>query len=372
MPRYKLNTRTLSFLRGSNVNRKLFDHALRHGHALEQYKNGQVRKVARLVGNDIIPVLAKELSHKLYTVSVIGGSAIRDSKRLRDVILSTNAIMQEGMEKVGESVIKDMKEFALTEARWQKAVVDTVSPIDLNFVMPNVGTLNNLVVGQPIHGKFIREIFEDISDRAVKNIQQQINIGIVAGESTDKMIQRVIGDQTPTDALYRQSEAVVRTTVTHVSNATRQESFAANADIIEGFQFVATLDDRTTPICIMNDGKIFKLEDGGPTPPLHFNCRSTIIPVMKSFKQLGLEGLNELPSTTRASLGDVFTGQVDGKIKYGDWLRTQSKEFAEEVMGKQRAELFLDNKLSIDKFINDKGKWIDLDTIQRKIDKIAG
>ena len=50
---------------------------------------------------------------------------------------------------------------------------------------------------------------------------------------------------------------------------------------VEKYQLVATLDLRTTEICISLDGKVFFVKDyerGVTAPPFHINCRTTTVP----------------------------------------------------------------------------------------------
>jgi SPP1 gp7 family putative phage head morphogenesis protein len=56
---------------------------------------------------------------------------------------------------------------------------------------------------------------------------------------------------------------------------------------LKGFRFSATLDSRTTDVCRACDG--VKVPTGSPwlqtrTPPLHFNCRSVLLPIFRDFE----------------------------------------------------------------------------------------
>lgn len=54
---------------------------------------------------------------------------------------------------------------------------------------------------------------------------------------------------------------------------------------VAAVQFAAILDDRTTAICRSRDGLVMELEDprlAGNTPPLHFMCRSVLVPITRS------------------------------------------------------------------------------------------
>ena len=121
-------------------------------------------------------------------------------------------------------------------------------------------------------------------------------------------------------------------------------SAKANADIVEGYRWVSTLDSRTSELCQSLDGQRFDLGEG-PMPPAHPNCRSTVVPVTKTFRELGID-LPELPEGTRASIG----GQVPASLTYFEWLKTQPASFVEEALGPTRAAVFLKGGLSADEF----------------------
>lgn len=74
-------------------------------------------------------------------------------------------------------------------------------------------------------------------------------------------------------------ERFARTKHTEVLNRGRHEFFQ-NSGVVAGYQYSAILDDRTSDICAGLDGKIFTAGTE-PIPPLHFNCRSVLVPITK-------------------------------------------------------------------------------------------
>ena len=91
---------------------------------------------------------------------------------------------------------------------------------------------------------------------------------------------------------------------------------------------MATLDSRTSPICKRLDGRKFEYNKG-PTPPQHFNCRSTTVPVVD---YEGLRKREEFKDLTPPPKGKVVTrptgegtGRVPQDTQYGDWLLGQDK-----------------------------------------------
>lgn len=83
---------------------------------------------------------------------------------------------------------------------------------------------------------------------------------------------------------------------------------------VEKFEFVATLDGRTSEICRSMDGQVFKLSDykiGLNAPPLHCFCRSCTVPYFEDdYGQIG----------ERAARGeDGKTTYVPGDMTYEEW-----------------------------------------------------
>lgn len=74
-------------------------------------------------------------------------------------------------------------------------------------------------------------------------------------------------------------ERFARTKHTEVLNRGRHEYFQSSG-VISGYQYSAILDDRTSDICRGLHGKKFKAGTE-PIPPMHFNCRSVLIPITK-------------------------------------------------------------------------------------------
>ena len=65
---------------------------------------------------------------------------------------------------------------------------------------------------------------------------------------------------------------------------------------------------------------------------------------------------------TRASID----GQVSADLNYNDWLKKQSKAFQVDVLGKDKAKLFRDGGITMDKFVNDRGQALTLAELKTK------
>ena len=86
---------------------------------------------------------------------------------------------------------------------------------------------------------------------------------------------------------------------------------------VKKFQFMATLDDRTSDICRDMDGNIFDIKDYQPgitVPPLHPWCRSTTVPYSDYLKGIG-ERIARDPDTGK-------NYYVPREMTYHQWEKT--------------------------------------------------
>lgn len=240
------------------------------------------------------------------------------------------------------------------------ATVATVDPTDLNFTLPGTGGFN-LTAGQGAaitlpNGDVVAKAFRGLAESQAQRFNAIVRTGILTGEPTPQIARRLVGNlefgelaRTAkqqalaggelTKMADHQIMTVVRTSIQQVSNAASTNVYQANNDITKKYRYVATLDNRTSAICQSLDGKEF-VYGKGPEPPVHFNCRSTTIPII-DYKGLGIPEPDwGIGPSVRASAD----GPVKGNITYGQWLRGQPKAYQEEVLGKSRAGYF--DKLS--------------------------
>ena len=192
------------------------------------------------------------------------------------------------------------------------------------------------------NGVVVEKAFRGIADSQADLITSQVRIGITEGESMSKIGKRLRGrlqfganqemtakaqrlaGGTGTKLANNQVMAIVRTTVNQVQNAASQSVYQANSDISSKYQYVATLDSRTSLICASLDGQTFEYNKG-PLPPQHFNCRSTTVPVLDD------DELERKFPDTRPSA----TGRVPQDKNYGTWLK-ENPEIQTKTLGNKK------------------------------------
>lgn len=348
----------LAELTALSANDFLLDASIRHSLFVQQYGNDVWARALTFLNRDVYPDLLSQVERRLGRMRI--GPGTFATKRYADMIRQTNAVIASGFrESRAQLVAQDLLPFARQEAETALSALRNATSVDLNLTGPDPTTLKAIVTARPMQGKFLKDWYDELTSSTQRAVRSQINIGIAQGESIPDMVRRLKGTRAAgyADGILQTSRrnvtAVVRTAVNDVSNAARAATYSANEDIISGVMYVATLDDRTTDICQSLDGQVFPVNEG-ERPPQHMQCRSTTTPILKNWKDLGLD-LKEAPPGTRASMN----GQVPASMNYNDWLKTQSVVTQNKILGPNRAKLFQEGT-PVTRFVNEAGRRLTL------------
>ena len=229
--------------------------------------------------------------------------------------------------------------------------------------------LEKLVTKTPLavkgsEGKTVTDLFNELANNESNKYINHIRLARYEGKTNQQIVQMIRGTRKNgykdglMEVTARQAKTIVRTTVQHAAMQGKAEFANDNADIIKGEQWLSTLDGRTSSQCRSLDGVVFELGKG-PRPPLHHNCRSTVLIVLKD-EYAGRGNINK-----RASKD----GPVDNESYYS-WLNKQPKDFQDDVLGETRGKLLRSGGLSADKFaalqLDKNFKPLTLDEMRKK------
>lgn len=128
------------------------------------------------------------------------------------------------------------------------------------------------------------KIVGEFADLVKKKSNTLLLEGIKAGRTEAEIVEAI--KELLSDATEAWVATVVRTKTTDVYNQARRsywENDELAKQVVTAYQFSAIIDNRTSDICRHLDQKIFEIGDDidRVTPPLHFNCRSLLVPVTK-------------------------------------------------------------------------------------------
>lgn len=151
----------------------------------------------------------------------------------------------------------------------------------------SASTLNGPTLKQlietPFNGKNYSQSIWGNVDELAKDLKDSLAKGFIRGMGPAEMAREL---RKKYNVARSRAEAIIRTDGTNVINNATIKRYK-EAGLTE-YAFLAHLDSRTTAICESLNGKIFKVKEYRPgtnAPPMHVNCRSTIVP---TDKELGL------------------------------------------------------------------------------------
>ena len=205
---------------------------------------------------------------------------------------------------------------------------------------------------EPDRSYTINEALQEYSGRKSRQIVQTIRDGVTLGQTSQEITSNI---KNLTKLQQRQAATLARTVTNYTSVQAREVVMRENPNITNSYRWIATLDGRTSLICASRDQQIFKESNESPKPPAHFNCRSTIAPVVEG----------DSADQFRAALGDSGAQQVSKSTRYETWLRRQSRAFQTEVLGVTRAKLFREGRISIGRFVDAQGATLTLDQLRK-------
>lgn len=115
-------------------------------------------------------------------------------------------------------------------------------------------------------------------NKTIREIENELNRNL---DIQDRFVDKD-GDKVLSVTKENRPNLIARSETVRLSNMGLKDLYQEN-DVTE-YQYLAAVDDRTSDICMSLNGRIFKTEDGQPgenMPPMHPNCRSTIVGVVK-------------------------------------------------------------------------------------------
>ncbi len=278
-------------------------------------------------------------------------------KRIREINEATRL-------EVTRDFTSRLAEIATAENAFTLDALERSTEFAFEFNKPSVAQIRAAAVSRPFQGAHLRwattsEHLREQYRRRGGMLREEIKRAVVEGDSVDQVIRRIRGTKAARfkdgilDISRRGAETIARTSINHVGNAAREATFEENAEHLDGLRWTAILDGRTSAICRARDGRVApiggkpvpsgfkKLSPPSARPPAHPNCRSLMQPIFEG----------EEPA-------EEFT--------YGEWLKRQPAMFQDEVLGRAKGRLFRAGGLTLDKFVDRKGREFSLAELRVK------
>jgi SPP1 gp7 family putative phage head morphogenesis protein len=308
--------------------RALYDDAVRRRIALERYSNAEARKAL-----GFLKELERDLLARIAQFQADGRSALT-LREQRELLASVKDLSAEIYERLNASLRNGMTTLAGSEhGLSQEALRAAAGEAGLTFTTQRLtgAAAFEIAAARPMQGALLKDWLADLAPRHRDRIERALRISFAEGESLSSAARRLrdAGLQNG-----RGLQALIRTSNAHIAAQVDQAVTIANADIIEGVEWVSVLDGRTTDVCRARDGKVYPV-DSGPRPPAHIGCRSVVI------KRL------------------IWTDPI-ARETYPEWLKRQPAKVQDNILGPTRGKLFREGKFTVESFVDSAGRRVPL------------
>lgn len=357
-----------------NVNEKILDTIIGDAVDIQRYEATVQRQILKQL-KDLEGQIVTELKNSNVITAVRKQT---QDKRLTALLKKTRNSIGTAYKAISKSQTVILSEVAeLSELQTVNAINKSIKA-DLASSSMSRNTLNAIASNTLIEGSPTKQWWSRKAIQFQNKFEDTVRMGMMQGQTTDNIVRSLIGTKvnkykdgalTPQ---YRGAEAVTRSSIQTVANTARLDTYQNNSDIIKGIEWSSTFDNRTSQICMALDGLQWDMNYNpighskafvGSTA--HWNCRSTQVPITKSWEELGSKVKVEVPVSTRASMD----GQVAGGKNYEQWLGTKSKAFQVEVLGVEKQKLWKAGKIGFTDLVNQRGNPLTLAELQNKIKK---
>ena len=333
-----------------NISDQLADLAIARSLVLERVKNG--------LSNDVA-ILYNEMIDDISTTILKSGKI---SNHLTKTIKDIKAQLQV------PDINEELKDIAQAEVNYTQKAYNSVIGIDLFKNIPPEGAMSAILNTSLIEGATVASWLKDLENSQAFDVERAVKLGMTLGETNAQLANRL---KSTMELSMRNAQTIVRTATATVANQARTEFYDANDEVIKAWKWDATLDGRTRKEHADRDGALWDMNKEGINAkgkkypfrytPYGWNCRCQIVPVLKSWQELGIDE-EEVPVGTRSSLD----GYVSQDMTFDKWLKTKSSEFQKEYLGAGRYGLYSKGKITLSDLINQKGRYLSIKELKEK------
>jgi hypothetical protein len=382
-----INSRNLKKI--LTYNEQILDNMVRHQTYLLRYGANVTNESVALLKATEASVRALVLKYADDYIDLDGDKAA-SVKLFKTFESDVSAARSKAWDAIGANAYEEFQRLTVIEGAAVLGAIQSPFPITLGLQALSTRQMKAILDTTPFEGRTLKEWLARSQITDADRISATARAAVIAGQTPSEVARSAMGTSSLNfkDSHARRSfkdlESIYLTVTNGISNQVKQEFYEANSDIVKNELYVATLDIGTTVMCAGNDGKIFA-RGTGPIPPLHFRCRSLRVAYIDGEVLLrrgydassSREFLDEFAKEN--NLGKVSSykdlprgykgaynawarietrkrvGQVPALQNFNEFLNNQSETFQNEYLGKSRADIFRQGKLSLDKFTTANG-----------------
>lgn len=240
--------------------------------------------------------IAADLSDSM--VDLIAGAkdgTVTRSMALRSVRLQKSlAVIADHLQalaaQAGVRIIDDLDDVVRAAGTAQEAIIASQLPASERAIVNGWSRVDEKSIQAIVNRstKQITALSKPLSSDAYQVVRRELIRGVSAGSNPRETARRIVA----------RAESGFNGGLTRALNISRTETLdahreasrlgrKANADTLDGWRWQCDLSSRTCPACLAKHGETFGVDVSGPDG--HPSCRCTASPLVKSWKDLGID-----------------------------------------------------------------------------------
>lgn len=179
-----------------------------------------------------------------------------------------------------------------------------------DFIKPNANAIEGAILNQYQRQNFSQTLYSHC-EHFSRDLKENLVTGLIRGEDLNRMARRI---RDRMGVAFSDAKRLVRTETAYIYEQATKDAYEECG--IEEYEYLATLDKRTSKVCKQLDGKHFRAKDALPGknyPPMHPNCRSTTVCYFPDEKQ------KKRQTTRLAKNEDGKYYEVPSNMTYSQW-----------------------------------------------------
>lgn len=185
---------------------------------------------------------------------------------------------------------------------------------------------------RPVMGLTPQRGAERVAQRMMNDVRERLAGGLASGAPVSEIAGEIaeVADLTESAATR-----LTRTNLQAATNDALRAAYEANEDVIDGYTWDATLDERVCVRCGTLHGTFYPLGSKPPGPPLHPNCRCVLTPHLREDGEPDEEEYRRARPLLESGERSRRTEEIPADTRFESWLRRQPSDATPAVTGSE-------------------------------------
>lgn len=344
-------------------------------------------------------------------------AADRRAQRLASLLRQVDTVMAQLIRQAGDETLRATVASYRMTALGQTWAIDGLLPRGVQAAVPLLpDELVRAAVLFPYEGLSWFERFEGQRQVFIDRVRRAMALSQIEGDTISQATSRLlrelgvpVGGALPVSTRRaaaaqaleiplrtrgltprKHAELIARTELIRSSALGAEATYDQNADVVARVEWIATRDGHTDAVCAALDGQSWPQASRElRTPPAHPRCRCSLLPVTKTFAELGLPGLEAFEPKPRQTYREWAAARgvserEDGGLRTRRGLRLEREPplRASQLLAEEVATQPLHSRAEFDA-LTDRAKevsrryraayrvWADADAVASQTDKAA-